>query len=78
MKMKPSPPLPTALTTLTTFCRLRTGPVHSPRQGLFLHSFVQRAKQVLFSSVEQPLPFLFLLILGTKDFESLPAEVKSI
>lgn len=39
---------------------------------------VQHAKQVLFTPVEQPLPFLFLLILGTKDFESFPTEVKSI
>lgn len=51
-----------------TLFKARTVPLLSP----------QHAKQVLFGSVEQPLPFLFLLILGTKAPESLPTEVKSI
>lgn len=58
--------------------RLRTGTVHSSRQGTVPLLSPQHAKQVLFRSVEQPLPFLFLFILGTKAPESLPTEVKSI
>lgn len=48
--------------------KARTVPLLSP----------QHAKKMLFRSVQQPLPFLFLLILGTKGPELLPTEVKSI
>lgn len=83
--MQPPPPLPAALMLCPhggsgtfgwsqvedrdcTLFKARTVPLLSP----------QHAKQVLFRAVKQPLPFLFLLILGTKAPESLPTEVKSI
>lgn len=82
MKMQPPPPLPAALILCPsgsfgwsqvedrdcTLFKAWTVPLLGP----------QHAKQVLFRAVEQPLPFLFLLILGTKAPESLPSEVKSI
>lgn len=74
--MRPSPPPPAVALAPLAGHRLRTGTLFKARTVPLLSP--QHAKQVLFRSVEQPLPFLFLLILGTKAPESLPAEVKGI